>query len=62
MLEGGAGQNELRTYDGGDTTHNVGVLTSSTITGLGMTQGIDYRHVQTLFLRLSNGPDDFYVA
>ena len=60
-LTGGTGANELHAYDSDDCPSlasclpNSGVLTSTTLTGLGMTLGISYSGIQTLDIELSEG-------
>ena len=56
-----AGDDELSVYDSADTASNIGTLTATRITGLGMTVGIEYLGFEDLEIRLSKGADDFFV-
>ena len=47
--------------DTGDTTHNIGTLTSTTITGLGMAVGITYGTIEHLVISLGSGDDTFTI-
>ena len=60
-LTGGAGANQLHAYDSGDAGSNIGRLTATTLSGLGMTLGIAYTGIQTLDVELSKGHDHFTV-
>ncbi|HEX3150272.1 MAG TPA: hypothetical protein VHR66_19505 [Gemmataceae bacterium] len=51
----------LTVDDSEDRSPNVGVLTSSTITGLDMEGEIDYLNLEELHLHLGQGPDVFNV-
>ena len=60
LLAGGGADTLL--YDSGDTAANTGRLGLTTLTGLGMTQGIEYHGFETLEARLSRGVDDFRIG
>ena len=47
--------------DTADTTDNVGTLTSTTITGLGMAVGITYGTIEHLVISLGSGDDKFTI-
>ena len=51
----------LNVNESGDTADNVGVLTSTSITGLGMAGSIDYETVERLNLTLGSGNDNLFV-
>ena len=62
-LRGQDGDNDkLFAYDSADTALNVGELSSTEITGLGMPLGIRYYGFEDLELRLSSGNDAFFIA
>ncbi|HKI91579.1 MAG TPA: hypothetical protein VJ986_04710, partial [Gaiellaceae bacterium] len=61
-LDAGAGADTLNAYDSGNTVGQTGVLTDSTLTGIGMTLGIAYAGVETIAIRLGSGNDHFTVA
>ncbi|HVP75979.1 MAG TPA: hypothetical protein VMS63_08155, partial [Gaiellaceae bacterium] len=63
-LDAGAGTNSLFAYDTHDTYADDGVLTDSTLTGLGMELdgSVSYANIQQLGINLSNGNDHFTVA
>src|SRR5437773_697825 len=61
-LLAGGGADTLLVYDSGDTAANTGRLGLTTLTGLGMTQGIEYHGFETLEARLSRGVDDFRIG
>ena len=60
-LDAAAGTNTLTVNDSGDTTANTGTLTSTRLTGLGLTGGINYNGFQTLDIQLGIGSDNFTV-
>ena len=62
-VEGGSeGSNDtLIVDDSGDTTSNTGELTPSEITGLGMSQGVDYSAFEIVDVRLGGGDDAMTV-
>jgi mucin-19 len=60
-IDGGADTDTLNVSDLGDTSANSGTLTAATLTGLGMTQGINYTTFETFNLQLSNGADTFTI-
>ena len=61
-LDGGAGVNQLFVDDTGDALANTGVLTNSTLTGLGMSSGISYANFADLEISLGSGDDNFTIA
>ena len=62
VLDGGTGSDALNIDDTGDTTSNIGRLTASTLTGLGMAGGISYQSLETFGIGLGSGSDTFTVA
>ncbi|HSO02054.1 MAG TPA: hypothetical protein VLS46_05965, partial [Gaiellaceae bacterium] len=52
----------LFAYDSGDPTGDVGTLTATELTGLGMDSGIRYNELERLSIALSRGNDDFFVV
>lgn len=58
-VDGGAGMDLLRVDDSGETSDDSGQLTPTSITGLGMAQGIDYGTVEQVELLLGQGDDQF---
>ncbi|PLX90217.1 MAG: hypothetical protein C0620_13905 [Desulfuromonas sp.] len=58
-LAGGDGQDRLVLDDSGDTTDNTGVLTATTITGLGLSDGVSYEGLEELAIVLGSGNDTF---
>src|SRR5581483_7894070 len=60
-IDGAAGHTSLFAYDSGETIANTSALTSRTLTGLGMTLGIQYTPLDLIDIRLSNGPNTFFV-
>ena len=64
-----SGEDTLEIDDRGDTAGNVGMLTSSTVTGLGMgstnvldfTHGVQYSNIERLNIHLGSGDDLFLV-
>jgi Ca2+-binding RTX toxin-like protein len=61
-VHGGPGNDQLLVDDRADTTGRFGVLTSNTITGLGMPAGIDYDPITALTIELGQGSDSFEIA
>ncbi len=61
-VNGGAGNATLNVDDTGDSLSQVGRLTSTQITGLGMAVGIDYSSITTLNINLGPGNDFFTIA
>ncbi|HEX7167002.1 MAG TPA: Calx-beta domain-containing protein [Acidimicrobiales bacterium] len=58
---GGDGGDTLHVNDAGDTTNQVGQLTSTVVSGLGLhSDGVTYS-VETLFVNLGTGNDEFNV-
>ena len=48
--------------DSGDALANTGTLTATTLTGLGMSDGIDYAELESLNIDLGSGADGFTIA
>ena len=63
LLTDAGGGDSLSAYDSGDDAQNEGRLTSTRLTGLGMSPGlgIEYHGFETLELHLSDGRDVFHV-
>ncbi len=62
-LEGGDGVDALNVDDSGDATGRSGMLTDTTLDGLGMTGGgIAYSGLEALYLTLGSGGDSFTIA
>jgi len=61
VVSGGGGSDKLRVDDTGDTDANSGVLTATTLSGLGMTGGITYLDLETLEISLGLGGDHFDI-
>ena len=63
-IDGGApsaGSDILNVFDSGDAADNLGFLTDTTITGLGMALGIVYSDIEDLNIFLGSGNDIFNV-
>ncbi len=65
-IDGGANSDVLNVDDQENQTTNVGLLTSSRLTGLGMGNdnpdlGLDYSRMETLNVGLGAGDDTFYI-
>ena len=58
---GGGGTDTLNVDDSGDADGNIGALTHSRITGLGMAEGIVYATVEAIEINLGSGDDTFNV-
>jgi Ca2+-binding RTX toxin-like protein len=58
-VHGGPGNDQLVVSDASDTVGRSGVLTSDTITGLGMPAGIDYDPIAFLKIVLGHGNNSF---
>jgi hypothetical protein len=56
-----SGSDVLIVDDTGDTADNIGFLTSTTITGLGMAVGITYTGIEHLIISLGSGGDIFTI-
>ena len=56
-----SGSDWLYVDDSADTTDNTGILTSTTITGLGMAAGITYDTIEHLVISLGTGADTFTI-
>ncbi len=57
----GTASNTINVDDTGDTANNIGTLTSTLLTGLGLGTGVTYASVNTLNIRLGLGSDIFNV-
>ncbi|MBM3145520.1 MAG: hypothetical protein FJ010_11230 [Chloroflexi bacterium] len=55
-VKGDAGNDTLYVSDAGDANANVGTLTATMLTGLGMTSGITFDTVETVSVALGNAP------
>ncbi|MBE9030746.1 DUF4347 domain-containing protein [filamentous cyanobacterium LEGE 11480] len=60
-VEGGTGNDQMLVDDSGDTTNNTGKSTTDTVTGLGMSDGINYIELETLDINLGSGNDSFTI-
>jgi len=60
-VDGGTGTDTLNVNDSGDVTDNVGILTDTRITGLGMSEGVLYGSVEQINIDLGSGHDLFNV-
>ncbi|NJO77574.1 MAG: hypothetical protein HC827_03010 [Cyanobacteria bacterium RM1_2_2] len=58
---GGDGQDRMTVNDSGDGSDNAGVLTNTSLTGLGMAAGVQYSGLETLDVQLGSGSDTFTV-
>jgi len=58
-VSGGAGIDIMNVDDSGDITNNTGVLTGTTLTGLGMRHGITYDTLETVNITLGKASDTF---
>ncbi|NDV63154.1 LEPR-XLL domain-containing protein [Puniceicoccales bacterium CK1056] len=56
-----SGSDTLTIDDTGDTVGNTGILTSTTVTGLGMAVGITYTGIEHLIISLGSGGDTFTI-
>ncbi|HVX12261.1 MAG TPA: DUF4214 domain-containing protein [Pirellulales bacterium] len=54
-IHGGSGINTLVIGDGADSTGGTGTLTSTSITGLGMANGVTYSGLQNIIFQLPSG-------
>ena len=61
-VDGEGGIDTLNVDDSGDTAANTGMLTGTTVTGLGMTDGIGYAAFEALNIGLGSGGDAFTIA
>ena len=61
-IDGGDGTDSLIVDDTGDSSPNEGLLTATTITGLGMTVGIEYTNLEALTIGLGAGDDRLTIA
>ena len=60
-VNGGGNTDTVNVDDTGDTASNTGTLTASSLTGLGLGNGINYCSVETLNINLGSGNDMFNV-
>jgi Ca2+-binding RTX toxin-like protein len=60
-INGDAGIDTLNLDDTGDRTPNIGTLTPTRITGLGMSVGIDYGTMEIFDIALGSGADGFTI-
>ena len=60
-VNGGDGADTLNVSDASDPADNTGFLTTTTLTGLGMTDGIVFATVETIAVYLGSGNDTFTV-
>ena len=60
-INGEADSDTLNVDETGDATANVGTLTSTTLTGLGMSGSITYGTFETLNVSLGSGSDTFTI-
>jgi len=56
-----SGTSTVNLDDSGDSTSNTGTLTSSTLTGLGLTAGVTFVAVDVMNIKLGAGSDTFNV-
>jgi Ca2+-binding RTX toxin-like protein/acetolactate synthase small subunit len=61
-IDAGTGSDQLKADDSGDTLANTGTLTSSQLTGLGITGSFTYTGVETVEVGLGSGVDTFTIA
>ena len=61
VIDGQGGSDTLKVEDTGDATANGGVLTATTVTGLGMGTGITYGALEALNISLGAGGNTFNV-
>ena len=61
-VRGGEGSDVLNLDDTGDPASNTGHLTASSISGLGMPEGITYETLEHLNIHLGSGGDRFTIA
>jgi hypothetical protein len=61
-VAGGLGNDRMNVNDSGDTTDNSGISTQNTVTGLGMSDGIQYGELEVLDINLGSGSDNFTIA
>ena len=61
-VNGGSGTDTLNVDDSGSSANRTGTLTSSALTGLGMTGGIDYSNIAALNIYLGSGTDTLSIA
>lgn len=60
-INGDDDQDTLNVYDTGDTAANTGVLTGTTLTGLGMANGVTYGTLEALTIALGSGGNTFTI-
>ena len=61
-VNGGGDSDTVNVDDTADTTSNTGTLTASSLTGLGMGNGINYSAVETLNISLGSGGNTFTIS
>ncbi len=61
-INGDDGSDTLYVDDTGDAAPNTGTLTSTTLAGLGMSDGITYGTLEALNIGLGSGGDNFTIA
>ncbi|WP_416671882.1 hypothetical protein [Egbenema bharatensis] len=62
LIQGGMGHDLLFVNDSGDSKDNEGRLTASHISGLGMSDAIDYNSIEIINILLGSGDDRFTIA
>lgn len=62
VIKGDEGRDSLLVDDSGDTTDNVGSLSDQNITGLGLTNGINYGSIEITDIKLGTGSDRFIIV
>ncbi|HLP76522.1 MAG TPA: hypothetical protein VK327_06325, partial [Candidatus Paceibacterota bacterium] len=60
-LDGGTGNDLLTVDDSSDTTANTGLLTATSLTGLGLGSGVNYDGFEALHIALGSGDDTFNI-
>ncbi len=60
-ISGSEGYDTLHVDDSGDEDGNIGTLTQTTITGLGMAEGIEYGTLENIIIDLGMADDTFNV-
>lgn len=61
-VDGGGGSDMLNIDETGESGNDTGSLTSQTITGLGMAEGVRYQAFATVNIELGSGQDTFTVV
>jgi Ca2+-binding RTX toxin-like protein len=62
VIDGGLADDRIDVDDAASSVAKVGVLTSGSLRGLAMNDGIDYSNAEDLNVWLGTGTDTFYVA